>query len=149
MDGTDTSGRGRTYEAFYLAHIILQEHDALFFGIGLGQLKVLAVDSFINFYKYTSVPDLMRIPNSSAETLVVFGYVGLSLRLLIQLYFFLRTKVYQDLFRLSLFLFLFTYQFTGSYIFSFMEYVLFVMCFVPKFSYLTFNPNADGSIDGK
>ncbi|MBS1774406.1 MAG: hypothetical protein JST82_16230 [Bacteroidetes bacterium] len=126
--GDDTSARGRTYEAFILANKIIQQKSMLW-GIGPGQIKLLGRSIVIEYYSYTRMPDVIRIPNASAETIIYFGYVGLVIRLLIEIFFFFRTKVYANPFRLWLFVFIFIYQFTGSYITNTTEYLIWLLVF--------------------
>lgn len=130
FSGKDTSARGRTYEAFILAHKIIQGK-SLLWGIGPGQLKVFGRQIIIQYYFYSSIPDVVRIPNACADTIVCFGYVGLILRLSAEIFLFLKTRVAQNPFRLWLFLFLFIYQFTGSYITNIAEYILWTIAFSP------------------
>lgn len=131
--GKDTSARGRTYESFLLAHRIIGTKSYLF-GIGPGQLKVLGRDMIIQFYQYIKMPDNVRIPNACADTMVCYGYLGLVLRLGIQTGLFFKTAVTRNPFRLWLFLFLFCYQFTGSYISNTTEYMLWALAFAPVFT---------------
>jgi len=132
VQGTDTSARGRTYESFILAHKIVAEKN-LFFGIGPGQLKVFGRNIIIQYYSYSNIPEVVRIPNACADTIVCFGYLGLAIRLGIQLLLFYTTKLFKNPFRLWLFLFLFIYQFTGSYITNPVEYMLWALVFAPVF----------------
>jgi hypothetical protein len=131
LAGNDTSGRGRTYEAFEIGWQVLSQHNPLF-GIGLGQFKIIGRETLIYYYKFANMPEVARLPNAMAETLVVYGIVGFSLKLLLQIGLFVKMKVYQNVFQLSLFLSLFVYQFTGSYVFNEMEYVFWIMAFFPK-----------------
>jgi hypothetical protein len=133
LSGADTSGRGRTYESFEIAWLTLAEHN-YFFGIGLGQFKITGRDILIYYYKFMGVPDVARIPNAMAEILITYGLLGFSLKLIIQLVLFVKFKVYNDIFRLSLFLSIFIYQFTGSHLFNDIEYVLWAVVFLPTFS---------------
>jgi hypothetical protein len=129
--GEDTSGRGRTYEAMEIGWKVLNQHNSMF-GIGLGQFKIIGRESLIYYYKFANMPDVARLPNAMAETLVVYGVVGFSLKILIQIGLFIRLTVYQNLFQFSLFISLFIYQFTGSYLFNEMEYIFWIMVFLPK-----------------
>lgn len=129
--GEDTSGRGRTYEAMQIGWQVLIHNNPLF-GIGLGQFKIIGRESLIYYYKFANMPDVARLPNAMAETLVVYGVVGFSLKLLIQIGLFFRFRIYKNLFQLSLFFSLFVYQFTGSYLFNEIEYVFWIMVFFPK-----------------
>ncbi|TNE81189.1 MAG: hypothetical protein EP332_04815 [Bacteroidetes bacterium] len=128
--GEDTSARGRTYEAFELAWLMAKEK-SIWFGVGLGQIKLMGRDILLNFYHYTNIPEVARIPNAAAETLAQFGIVGLSLRLGTQLFLFWRTKVWSNFFRLSLFCFVFVYQFTGSFLINMAEISIWVLAFSP------------------
>jgi len=130
--GDDTSARGRTYEAFILAHNIAGMKSYLW-GIGPGQLKILGRKLIIVYYLYQKVPETVRIPNACAETIVYFGYAGFALRILIQAFLFFKTKVFSNPFRLWLFMFVFIYQFTGSYITNVQEYILWILAFSPIF----------------
>jgi hypothetical protein len=136
FNGNDTSARGRTYEAFILAHKIVQTK-SIYWGIGLGQLKVIGRDIIVQYYNYTNIPSVVRIPNASAETIVYFGYIGFAIRMLLQFFLFVKTKVYANPYRFWLFLFVFIYQFTGSYISNFAEYLIWIFAFsnvFPEFS---------------
>jgi len=71
----------------------------------------------------------VAIPNVAAETLLLFGWVGFALRMIVLLALFFFTRVWSSHFRLILFLFMFIYQFTGSYITNPAEWVIWVMAF--------------------
>ena len=133
FNGLDTSGRGRTYEALEIGWEVLFQNNPLT-GIGLGQFKIIGRETLLEYYHFTTTPDVARLPNCIAETLVTFGLLGLSIKLGLQAYFFVKFKVYLNLFQLSLFFALFIYQFTGSYLFNSMEYVLWIIAFCPKLS---------------
>lgn len=131
VTGMDTSGRGRTYEAFILANKIVQQKNSIL-GIGLGQLKELGRDTIVQYYHYTKIPETIRLPNSSAEMIVYFGYFGFLLKVGLAIFLFFKFRVYADTFRLSLYLFIFIYQFTGSYIFNITEYMIWIAAVIPK-----------------
>jgi hypothetical protein len=131
FSGEDTSGQGRTQDAFILAMKILKEKNE-YWGIGPGQLKVVGVETIRSYYMYYNTTSV-SIPNAAAETLLVFGWVGFSLRLFIQLFLFFYTKVWTNYFRLTLFLFIFIYQFTGSFITNTAEYVIWILAFTNVF----------------
>jgi hypothetical protein len=127
--GKDTSFKGRTFDSFYLGAEIAREK-SLLFGVGPGQVKVLGLDNFINFYHYTNFTmEEVGIPNAVGDTLATFGIVGLLLRFCLEIYFFFSTKVMHNYYRLSLFLFVFIYQFTGSFLVNIAEYVIWLMAF--------------------
>ncbi|WP_192821154.1 hypothetical protein [Rufibacter sp. LB8] len=133
LDGKDGSGKGRTSEAFYLAQKIADEKSTLW-GAGLGQIKVLGEFIIRPYYRYVKadVP-VTTIPNSSAETLAIFGMLGFWGRILVQVYLFFKTRVWTSSFRTMVFFYIFLYQFTGSFIVNIAEYVIWVFAFVPVF----------------
>ena len=131
--GADSSGRGRTYEAFILADKLLDEKSQLW-GIGLGQIKLLGAEIIRDFYLYPMDYTVFTIPNAAAETLAIFGWIGFSLRIFIEIALFFYTKVWTNYYRLLLFLFIFLYQFTGSFITNIAEYVIWILAFTNVFS---------------
>ena len=131
FSGRDTSGKGRTIDAFILANKILRTGNE-FFGIGIGQIKIVGEDIIRSYYLYD--PGYIAvIPNAVAETLAIFGWVGLSLRIFIEVFLFFYTRVWSNYYRLLLFLFIFIYQFTGSFITNVAEYVIWIIAFTNVF----------------
>jgi hypothetical protein len=128
FNGSDTSARGRTYEAFILANKIAAAK-SYWWGIGPGQLKLLGRSLVIEYYSYSKIPQTIRIPNACAETIAYFGYIGFAFRIFIELLLFVKTKVFANPYRLWLFLFVFIYQFTGSYITNVSEYIIWILAF--------------------
>jgi hypothetical protein len=131
FSGNDTSAMGRTSDAFVLARKLLEEKNS-YWGIGIGQLKFVGNDIIRAYYLYyNNTP--VAIPNAAAETLALFGWIGLIARILIQLSLFFVTRVWTNYYRLMLFLFIFLYQFTGSYITNVAEYVIWILAFTNAF----------------
>ncbi|HEX2548555.1 MAG TPA: hypothetical protein VHM20_01915 [Gammaproteobacteria bacterium] len=131
FSGKDTSFNGRTFDSFFLGWKIAAKKSVLF-GAGLGQVKSLGLDLFKDFYNYTNfTEEEIGIPNSLGDTLAIFGVSGVLLRLSIEILFFFKTKVYSNYLRLSLFIFAFIYQFTGSFITNIAEYIIWIMAFCP------------------
>jgi hypothetical protein len=131
-NGLDTSGRGRTYESFEIAWRVLQLNYPLT-GIGLGQFKLIGRDVLLYYYKYHTIPAIVRLPNALAETLVAFGILGALFRLLFQVYFAIKGTIFNNVFQTSLFFSLFIYQFTGGFLFHSFEYYFWVLAFTPIF----------------
>lgn len=133
ISGQDTSAKGRTYQALKMAYLIAEEK-SLLFGAGLGQIKYVGEDVIRNYYNY-NVADMptLRIPSSIGETLASFGFVGLALRLGFQFYLFIKTKTYNNYYRCIIFIYIFIYQFTGSYLTNIAEYILWIIAFTPSF----------------
>jgi hypothetical protein len=144
--GHDISSQGRTTDAFLLSERILELKNP-WWGIGPGQLKLLGAGIIRTYYGYQPDFDIISIPNATAETLVVFGWIGLVLRLGIELALFRYTKVWKNYYRLGLFLFIFIYQFTGSFITSTAEYVIWVLAFTNVFP--QFDVNTASAIEPK
>jgi hypothetical protein len=132
ITGKDPSGKGRTFEAFWLADQLLAKK-SYWWGIGPGQIKILGFDLIRDFYGYGRDTTRVAIPNAAAETLAIFGWVGFSLRILVECFLFVYTKVWRNYYRLLLFVFVFIYQFTGSFITNIAEYVIWVIAFSSAF----------------
>jgi hypothetical protein len=133
MLGIDTSTRGRTTDSFGIAWKVANER-SIWFGSGLGQVKVLAYDVVKKYYNYWGELEVVRIPNSVAETLAIFGIFGLIIRFGIIGYLFFKTRVLSNYYRTVLFVFIFVYQFTGSYITSAVEITIWAMVFSKAFA---------------
>ena len=131
FEGNDNSFRGRTFDSFYLGWKIAAEKSILF-GSGPGQTKLLGLDFFKVFYDSQNfVESEIAIPDSVGDTLAVFGIVGVLIRVCVHTYFFFKTRVYANFYRLGLFIFVFIYQFTGSYLTNISEYVIWILAFSP------------------
>lgn len=133
FEGNDSSFKGRTTDSFFLGWK-MAEMKSILFGCGLGQIKVLGLETFTKFYKHTFTSNTISIPNSMGETLAMYGILGFFVRFVIEVYLFFKTKVFLNYYRLSIFLFVFIYQFTGSFLNNIAEYVLWIMAFTPAFA---------------
>lgn len=132
VNGYDTSTRGRTFESFQIAWKAVNMK-SIWFGCGLGQTKFLLPDIIHTYFSHWGKQEVYRIPNAIAENLAVFGITGLMVRFSLIFYFFKKTNVNKNHFRLSLFLFAFIYQFTGSYITNVVEYTIWIFAFTDIF----------------
>lgn len=131
--GHDTSANGRTWQAFLLAWKILGETN-YFLGAGLGQVKIIGHDIIVDYYNYVGEwAEIVRIPNTMAETLATFGIIGVLVRIFTQVGLFFYTQVYKNYYRSILFFFAFLYQFTGSYLTNVYEYLIWLLVFLPIF----------------
>ena len=131
FQGRDTSFSGRTFDSLYLGWK-LAEQKSILFGCGPGQIKIVGIDLFRDYYNYAYfTPQQVAVPNSFGDTLATFGLSGVIIKLSLEAYFFFKTRVYTNFYRLSLFLFIFVYQFTGSYLTNIAEYVIWIMAFFP------------------
>jgi len=139
FSGNDNSGKGRTFEAFYLAGKIIEQKSAIW-GIGIGQVKIIGVKIIRDYYNYP--PEYaITLPNACAETLAMFGWIGLSIRLLTEIILFFYTRVWTNYYRLLLFFFIFIYQFTGSFITNLAEYVIWILAFTNAFPQFNARPS--------
>lgn len=132
LSGHDTSGNGRTSDAFIIANQMLA-HKSYTWGIGAGQIKVIGADIIRSYYLYDPGTSNIAIPNATAETWAIFGWVGLCARFLIEISLFFYTRVWTSYYRLLLFIFIFIYQFTGSFITNLAEYVIWILAFTNAF----------------
>jgi hypothetical protein len=144
--GHDSSFSGRTFDSIYLGWKLAAKKSILF-GAGAGQIKVIGVELFNTFYLNTYTPDQLAIPNNIGDTLAQCGLLGVMMKLGLELYFFFKSKVYNNYYRLALFLFIFIYQFTGSFITNTAEYMIWIMAFYtplfPEFNKLSIFTRAD------
>jgi hypothetical protein len=127
LSGQDPSGNVRTVLSYALAYFIAQKK-SLWWGVGFGQIKVVGIDLINQFWDNGG-----RLPCAIAETMAQFGFVGLAVRLGLQLAFFYHTKVWRNYYRLALFIYIFVYQFTGSYLTNIAEYMIWILAFSPVF----------------
>jgi len=131
FSGRDSSGKGRTSDAFFLANKLLEKKDE-YWGIGFGQVKIIGSDVIRHYYMYGE-NFVATIPNAVAETYTILGWTGLVLRMLVEIFFFFQTRVWTNYYRLWLFLFIFIFQFAGSYITNVAEYVIWILAFTNVF----------------
>lgn len=137
MKGKDTSVNGRTWQAFYLAYKCAEERSVLF-GIGQGQVKVIGEEVIRPYYQKIegySKEDwpVLALPNSAAETLAMYGVIGLIIKLFLIAVLFYKMKVYKNWFQLFIFVFIFVYQLMGSFFLSVAEILIWVLAFSPIF----------------
>ena len=92
-------------------------------------------DEMVRTYYNYQVDDIpiIRIPTAVGETIGTFGYIGLAVRLFLQFYLFKKTKTFSNYYRTVIFIYIFIYQFTGSYLTNIAEYVLWIIAFTPSF----------------
>ena len=120
LNGHDSSTTVRTTGSLEAAYQMASAKD-IWFGVGAGNVKVYGA-AFIDWRNG-------RLASGVADTLGEFGIAGVALRLMIEIYFFFRTKPYTDPYRLSLFISVFLIQFGGSYNGDLAEYVIWVLAF--------------------
>lgn len=134
FEGKDTSAMGRLVYSFMFAKDLAFRNSWLF-GIGPGQIKILAHDLIVNHYQYHgAVAETVRIPNAMAEILASFGLYGFILKLFIEIWFFVKKRIYANVFAFTLFVFVFIYQFTGSFIVNVAELGAWALIFNARFA---------------
>ena len=131
LHGQDSSGKGRGYDAYILAEKLVQMRDP-YWGVGLGQVKIMGGDVIGSYYLYNQ-DFVATIPNAVAETFAVFGWIGVTLRFVVEFFFFCYTKVWTNYYRLWLFLFIFIFQFIGSFMTNIAEYMIWILAFTEVF----------------
>jgi hypothetical protein len=92
------------------------------------------------YYSYWGHLQRYDIPNTMGETLAIFGLSGVFFRLALEIYLYYKTKVSQNYYRLALFIFIFIYQFTGSYITNIVEYTIWLLAFSNVFPQFDLKP---------
>lgn len=133
LSGADSSSKGRLVHSFMFARDLVLRHNA-WLGVGPGQVKVLAHDMIVNYYHYSGAyAEIVRIPNSMGEMLAIYGIYGFVLKIFLEGFFFFRMKLYRNLFSLTLFIFMFIYQFTGSFLVNIAEIGTWAIVFNSKF----------------
>lgn len=133
LAGSDSSSKGRLVHSFMFAKDLVLQHHA-WLGVGPGQVKVLAHDMIVNYYQYSGeYAEVVRIPNSMGEMLAIYGIYGFVLKIFLEWFFFIRMKLYRNLFSLTLFLFIFIYQFTGSFLVNAAEIGTWAIVFNSRF----------------
>jgi hypothetical protein len=131
FSGRDSSGKGRTSDAFFLARKLLEKKDE-YWGVGFGQIKIIGADVIRHYYMYGE-NFVATIPNAVAETYTILGWTGVTLRMCLEIFLFFRTRVWTNYYRLWLFLFMFIFQFAGSFITNVAEYVIWILAFTKVF----------------
>lgn len=132
--GNDTSSEGRIESALKVA-IDLIDFKKAYLGVGPGQTKELYNDLLTTYYKLdVMTPIDYRIPNSIAEMLGVYGFYGLIVKIGLEIYFFVRLKTYKNIYNFALFIFIFIYQFTGSFTVNISEIGIWALVFQSRFT---------------
>lgn len=139
MSGNDTSTNGRTTDSFAIAWRIAEMKN-IWFGAGLGQIKIVIGVLVKQYFSHWGNYVRYDIPNAMGETLAIFGITGVVLRLALETWLFFKTKVFLNYYRLALFIFIFIYQFTGSFITNSVEYVIWVLAFSNVFQQFDVKP---------
>jgi hypothetical protein len=146
LAGKDSSFKGRTFDSFLLSLDIVRKK-SLFWGTGFGQFKLLGLARFREFYNsnHYTLHDVV-IPNSIGDLLGALGLFGVAMKLFLEGYFFRRTRVFRNDYRLVLFLFIFVYQFTGSFISNIAEYAIWILAFKPDLFPEFQNPSHESAL---
>lgn len=123
--GNDGSANLRAFVG-YIAAYTAASSKSLWWGIGLGQIK------FIDFSSIGYGID-NTLPNATALTFAELGLIGVLVRFALEIYLFVKTRVYTSPFRLAMFVMAFISQLTGSYIDDVQSYLLWLFAFYPFF----------------
>ena len=127
LSGRDLSFNGRTLDSFVMS-LDIAKKKSIAFGVGFGQVKVLGLDVFAKKYHYSKYTyNDIGIPNTTGDTFATLGLITLALKFFLEIYFFFKTRVYLNQYRMALFLTIFIYQFTGSFITNIAEYAIWIL----------------------
>jgi hypothetical protein len=134
VSGSDSSTQSRTTLSFVAAYAVASSK-SIWWGVGLGQGKITDVsDLGIGF-------TVGIIPNAIAGTFAELGIIGVLARLAAEFFLFYKTKVYQNSFRLAMFVAAFLVQFTGSHLMDVQQYLMWSFAFLPFFPHLNLRPS--------
>ncbi len=129
--GQDSSADSRTVSSFIVAYSVA-EPKSLLWGAGLGQAKLADVSDLRLAFT------IGVIPNAVAGGFAELGIIGMLIKFALEFYFFFRTRVYRNAFRLAMFVVVFITQLTGSYLMNVQEYLIWVLAFGPFFPEMDF-----------
>lgn len=132
LSGQDSSTSSRTVYSFLVAFSVASSK-SLWWGVGLGQAKLVNVSDL--GYGF----DIGSIPNAVAGTFAELGIIGVLVRYAIEVFLFFRTRVYRNAFRIGMFVVAFITQATGSYITDVQEYVMWFLAFSTLFPEFDFD----------
>jgi hypothetical protein len=124
--GQDSSIHSRTDNGFLVAFFVASQK-SLWWGVGLGQTKLLDV------YGLNLGFDRAIIPNSIAATFAELGIVAVLIKFAAEIYLFFKTRVYANTLSLAMFVVAFLFQLTGSHLMNVQEYMIWILAFVPLF----------------
>lgn len=124
LTGSDASEYLRTTTSYIAGYREANSKD-IWFGIGLGETK----DVGLTYITWNHQSGSTHFPCVVAETLGELGIIGLTMRFLLEFYFFFRTRTYSDPYRLSLFIANFVLQFGGSFKDNLAEYMVWILAF--------------------
>lgn len=132
--GQDSSTDSRTVSSFIVAYSVA-EPKSLLWGAGLGQAKLADVSDLGLAFT------IGVIPNAVAGGFAELGIIGMLVKFALEFYFFFRTRVYENSFRLAMFVVVFIIQLTGSYLMNVQEYLMWALAFGPFFPEMDFKRN--------
>ena len=122
--GSDSSEQVRTTDALAYAYAMAHTKDP-WFGVGFGEVK----DYGAQFNGQYNGRGESRLSSAVADTLATLGFAGLIIRFGLEAYFFYKTRPDRDQFRLSLFIWVFLFQFGGSFNGNIAEYIVWILAF--------------------
>lgn len=131
ISGDDNSGNARTHVSFLITEKIL-DYSGYWFGAGFGQVKMIMEEQFwLIWYDLTGATDVFVLPSSLPDIISHLGLLGGISKLLAELYIFYKFRMYQRIYSLFLWVYMFVYQFTGSYMTNQAEYIIWIIACVP------------------
>jgi hypothetical protein len=123
--GNDNSVNIRSVQSYVAAWGMARSSD-IWFGAGLGESKDYG-HTFVTWNQQGIAN--ASLPSTVATDLGELGLFGIALRFMAEIYLFIKTRPDRDPYRLSLFIWVFLYQFAGSFDSNVAEYVIWVLAF--------------------
>ena len=127
--GKDNSGNVRLIYSTLSAYNMIDKYN-INFGVGFGQTKEYIVQFTSKIRGYGA----NRLPNTFASTLATVGIIGITLKYLFLLYFFIKKKIYNNIFKLIIFIYLLLYSFVGGWMLNVYEFIFLALIFSNAFS---------------
>jgi hypothetical protein len=124
--GADGSANSRTTSAYIAAYTVASSK-SLWWGAGMSQTKGF------DFSDLGVGLAAGSIPNEVAAVFAEFGLIGVMAMFAVEIYLFLKTKVYRDSFRIAMFTVAFINQFVGSYSTDVQQYLMWFLAFYTFF----------------
>jgi len=130
VTGADGSANSRTTSAYIAAYTIASSK-SLWWGAGISQTKTF------DFSDLGLGLTAGSTPNEAATVFAEFGLFGLLAMLVVETYLVFKTRVYQDSFRIAMFVVAFINQFVGSFPTDVQQYLMWFLAFytfLPEFN---------------
>ena len=135
LNGSDNSGNARTSSSLIITEKILDDTNYVF-GAGFGQVKLFMKDRLHSlWYQLTGSVNDFVLPSAWPDLIAHLGILGGLIKLFIEVFILFRFKVYKRIYGLFLWVFVFIYQFTGSFMTNQAEYIIWIMACISSIQF--------------